>query len=125
MRSLRTTMKSSPCSPQLEKARAQERRPNAAKKKERKKQTNKQTREVVDVFWKYQSETLSQFTFDILGQPYLTFLLFSLSTDPNSNSIFFCCKVMLFNSEIKDEVQTGEQKWICPRVTFVRVERAK
>lgn len=29
---------------------------------------------------------LSQFTFDILGQLYLTFLLFSLSTDPNSNS---------------------------------------
>ena len=33
MRSLRTTTKSSPCSPQLEKARVQQRRPNAAKNK--------------------------------------------------------------------------------------------
>ena len=33
MRSPRTTMKSSPCSPQLEKARVQQRRPNAAKNK--------------------------------------------------------------------------------------------
>ena len=36
MRSPRTTMKSGPCSPQLEKARAQQRRPNAAKKKKKK-----------------------------------------------------------------------------------------
>ena len=34
MRSLRTTMKSSPRSPQLEKARAQQQRPNAAINKE-------------------------------------------------------------------------------------------
>ena len=32
MRSPRTTMKNSPCSPQLEKACAQQRRPNTAKK---------------------------------------------------------------------------------------------
>ena len=31
MRSLRTPTKNSPCSPQLEKVRAQQRRPNAAK----------------------------------------------------------------------------------------------
>ena len=37
MRSPRTAMKSSPCSPQLEKARTQQRRPNAAKKKKKKK----------------------------------------------------------------------------------------
>ena len=37
VRSPRTAMKSSPCSPQLEKARAQQRTPNAAKNK----QTNK------------------------------------------------------------------------------------
>ena len=36
MRSLRTAMKSSPRSPQLEKARAQQRRPNAEKKKKQK-----------------------------------------------------------------------------------------
>ena len=36
MRSLHTAMKSSPCSPQLEKARAQQWRPNAAKKKKKK-----------------------------------------------------------------------------------------
>ena len=36
MRSPRTTTKSSPRSPQLEKARVQQQRPNAAKKKERK-----------------------------------------------------------------------------------------
>ena len=36
MRSLRTAMKSSPRSPQLEKARAQQRRPNAEKKKNKK-----------------------------------------------------------------------------------------
>ena len=66
---------------------------------------------------------LSQFTFDlrlsqfILDLEYTTgpglsdvFLSFSLSTDPNCNSIFFCCYVMFFNSEIKDKVQTGDQK---------------
>ena len=37
MRSLGTTTKSSPCSPQLEKARMQQQRPNAAKKKKKKK----------------------------------------------------------------------------------------
>ena len=42
MKSLRTAMKDSPRSPQLEKACAQQRRPNAAKKKKIKKQTNKQ-----------------------------------------------------------------------------------
>ena len=36
MRSLRTAMKSSPCSPQLEKACAQQRRPKAAKKQTKK-----------------------------------------------------------------------------------------
>ena len=36
MRSLRATMKSSPRSPQLEKAHAQQQRPNAAKKKKKK-----------------------------------------------------------------------------------------
>ena len=36
MRSLRTAMKSSPRSPQLEKAHAQQQRPNAAKKKKKK-----------------------------------------------------------------------------------------
>ena len=38
MRSLRTAMKSSPCSPQLEEARVQQRRPDAAKNKLKKKQ---------------------------------------------------------------------------------------
>ena len=37
MRSPRTATKSGPCSPQLERARAQQRRPNAAKKKKKKK----------------------------------------------------------------------------------------
>ena len=44
MRSLRTTMKSSPHSLQLEKALAQRRRPNAAIKKEGRKEKNEKKR---------------------------------------------------------------------------------
>ena len=58
---------------------------------------------------------LSQFTLDLEQAPGPglsdIFLLFSSSTDPNCNSIFSCCYVIFFfNSEIKDEVQTGDQK---------------
>ena len=47
VRGLRTAMKSGPRLPQLEKALAQQRRPNTAKNKQTKKQTNKQTLNIV------------------------------------------------------------------------------
>ena len=43
VRGLRTTMKSGPCSLQLEKALTQKRRPNTAKNKERKKEREKES----------------------------------------------------------------------------------
>ena len=52
MRSLRTTRKSNPHSPQLEKAHVQQRRPNAAKNRERKMKENSKTNPTPEYIYK-------------------------------------------------------------------------
>ena len=68
MRSLRTTTKSSPCSLQLEKARVQQRRPNAAKKK-KKMSLKIQREEMVDTKKKKKTQQIHGFiSYPITGQ---------------------------------------------------------
>ena len=65
MRSPRTAMKSSPCSPQLEKARAQQRRRNAGKNKLKKKKKPRSTifPKVLVIFKKHYCSILDQTTY--------------------------------------------------------------
>ena len=53
MRSPRTATKSSPCSPQLEKARTQQQRPNAAIKKQQQQKKNTYMGKVSEKEWIY------------------------------------------------------------------------